>query len=176
MYKKNSLFNQKGFTLMEVIIVIAIIAILATVAVPSVTGYVEEAKESADLQKSAEIMTAVVFAYNLNADIIPEGKLLIVRWDTNASLGSGDGSVVAELRTYGNIHTSSDQAWISTFNVELQKLLGEDFKTNAVSKYGQSADLLLKYDPATGEFEVHSTYKTVWIDEIGLDLGHSFFG
>ena len=37
-------FNKKGFTLVEIIVVLVILAILAAIAVPSVLGYVEEAK------------------------------------------------------------------------------------------------------------------------------------
>ena len=38
-------FNKKGFTLIEIIVVLVILAILAAIAVPSVLGYVEEAKK-----------------------------------------------------------------------------------------------------------------------------------
>ena len=37
--------NKKGFTLVEIIVVLVILAILAAIAVPSVLGYVEEAKK-----------------------------------------------------------------------------------------------------------------------------------
>ena len=37
-------FNKKGFTLVEIIVVLVILAILAAIAVPSVLGYVEEAR------------------------------------------------------------------------------------------------------------------------------------
>ena len=36
--------NKKGFTLVEIIVVLVILAILAAIAVPSVLGYVEQAK------------------------------------------------------------------------------------------------------------------------------------
>jgi len=38
---------KKGFTLIELIVVIAIIAILALILVPQVTGYIDNANESA---------------------------------------------------------------------------------------------------------------------------------
>ena len=37
--------DKKGFTLVEIIVVLVILAILAAIAVPSVLGYVEEAKK-----------------------------------------------------------------------------------------------------------------------------------
>lgn len=38
--------NKKGFTLVEIIVVLVILAILAAVAVPSVMGYVKDARNS----------------------------------------------------------------------------------------------------------------------------------
>jgi type IV pilus assembly protein PilA len=39
--------NKKGFTLVEVIVVLVIIAILLAIAVPSLTGYIDRAKDQA---------------------------------------------------------------------------------------------------------------------------------
>ena len=45
--------NKKGFTLTELIVVIAVIAILAAVLIPTLTGYIEKARISADNQEVA---------------------------------------------------------------------------------------------------------------------------
>ena len=47
--KKN---NKKGFTIVELVIVIAVIAILAAVLIPTFTGVTEKAQKSAALQNA----------------------------------------------------------------------------------------------------------------------------
>ena len=43
--------SKKGFTVVELVIVIAVIAILAAVLIPTFSGIVEKANESAELQE-----------------------------------------------------------------------------------------------------------------------------
>ena len=52
--------NKKGFTIVELVIVIAVIAILAAVLIPTFSGIVEKANESAALQEAKGIMTEYV--------------------------------------------------------------------------------------------------------------------
>lgn len=59
---------QKGFTLIELMIVIAIIAILATIAIPSYTNYTQKAALSEMLRASASYKSDVeICIYNTGA-------------------------------------------------------------------------------------------------------------
>ncbi len=51
--------NKKGFTLIELVVVIAILAILAAIAVPQLLGFQDRAREQADKQTAVQIRNAL---------------------------------------------------------------------------------------------------------------------
>lgn len=51
--------DNKGFSLIELIIVIAIMAVLVVVLAPQFTKYIERGRKSTDVQSVAEIVTAL---------------------------------------------------------------------------------------------------------------------
>ncbi len=55
--------NNKGFSLVELIIVIAIMAILIAVLAPQYIKYVEKSRESADLDNWQSVLSAMQVAY-----------------------------------------------------------------------------------------------------------------
>ena len=52
--------NKKGFTIVELVIVIAVIAILAAVMIPTFSGLVNKAKENQALQEVKNAWTATL--------------------------------------------------------------------------------------------------------------------
>ena len=54
--------NRKGFTLVELIVVIAILAILAGIAIPVYSNYIDKARQASDMQVLDSVRTAATFA------------------------------------------------------------------------------------------------------------------
>ena len=59
MEKKQRTLNNKGFSLIELIVVIAIMAILVVVLAPQLMKYVESSKQSTDIQNLSAVRSAV---------------------------------------------------------------------------------------------------------------------
>ncbi len=83
------MMKQKGFTLIELMIVVAIIGILAAVAIPAYTDYMKRSKVSEGLQLLGGVKTA---AEEYHGD---KGE-----WP---GIGTGDGQI--DLKTRGNYAT-----------------------------------------------------------------------
>lgn len=62
--------NTKGFTLMEMLIVVAIIAILIAIAIPTFTAQLEKAREAADIANIRSAYSEAMVKY-LNGDANP---------------------------------------------------------------------------------------------------------
>lgn len=64
--------NKKGFTIVELVIVIAVIAILAAVLIPTFSNVIENANEVADLQEARNTMQA----YNAHITEVNKGQAM----------------------------------------------------------------------------------------------------
>ena len=100
-----NLNNQKGFSLVELMVVVAIIGILAAIAVPSINKYMAKARQSEAKSNLSSIYSAnkVFFSdyniYDIQFSVIgyrPEGRLRYnIGWNGDAS------KTVAQLNAAG---------------------------------------------------------------------------
>lgn len=89
--KKNLRKNKKGFTLVEIIVVLLIIGILLAITIPSIMGYVGKAQDAAI---EAKARSGYVAAQSIVAREVAKGKTLAPNGDTPTITGA---AVTTEL-------------------------------------------------------------------------------
>ena len=98
--------KKKGFTLIELIIVIAIIAILAAIAIPNFLSIQRKARVKADIASAKTI-------YDATSALIAEGK--IISTDNGVTFTLDSGKVTAEPKDTGNSEAANDlQSYLQT--------------------------------------------------------------
>lgn len=92
--------NNKGFTLIELIVVIAIIAVLAAILAPQYLRYVEKSRVSTDCQTAAEIMNATRTACAEESvyDTLDASDNTVV-WDTGGKIECKNRDLTNEVLT-----------------------------------------------------------------------------
>ena len=106
---------QKGFTLIELMIVIAIIGILAAVALPAYSSYTDRAKASEVLLAAATCRNAVTEVYAYGSGL-PAANAWGCGEDANTTTGSGPTQYVLGVVT--------SAAGVITVNADTVNLLG----------------------------------------------------
>lgn len=103
--------KNKGFTLVELIVVLVILSILAVLLVPALTGYIDKAKEKKVIAETRMVVMAVqtvaseaygqIGAGNDLSDILPD------HW--TSALGV-DGKYIAEIKKLAEVFDSNPKA------------------------------------------------------------------
>lgn len=86
--------NNKGFSLVELIVVVAIMAVLLGVLVPTLVRHVESSKHQKDISAVSEIRNAMEIALanekfaNIEATLVIDGDTITIEPTTSATTGA----------------------------------------------------------------------------------------
>ncbi len=102
--------NEKGFTLVELIVVLVILAILAALLIPALTGYIDKANRE---KVVAETRTVTMAAQTIVSEAYGQGKLK--NEDGNPGVSYDDISKLAEAKSTWtfNVYVSSENGKIA---------------------------------------------------------------
>lgn len=145
--------NNKGFSLVELIIVIAIMAILAGILAPQFIKYIKKSRVSTDIQNAQQIATAISAEY---ADAGEETTVgFVVINDTTGAAGWKTGTANAEA---GNRALKDVLGGVPKVKAESGKYFAYSVETGGTVKVsvvdsdasGHSTDVLYPTQPTTG--------------------------
>lgn len=132
--------NRKGFTLVEVMVVLVILAILAAVLIPSLTGYIDRANEKAAV---AECRSVVVAAQTVISETYAAG--LTIKEEDKADK-------LTEITTLAEL-TATDLAQITVAGGKITEVIYQ----NATTQVTYTNDGGAKYEPGTVDADFTST-------------------
>jgi len=148
--------NNKGFSLVELIVVIAIMAVLIAVLAPTFTKYVERGRKSTDVQNVAAIITAVqTYAADPmveTADMLSTGTITLTTTDTAVAGGTGGNCT-------GNLNLALVDAGIDEIGLSSARwgattiVLDFTINTDGSIDVGTSTSLAANHDILEGEYE-----------------------
>ncbi len=93
--------NNKGFSLVELIIVIAIMAILVGVMAPQLIKYIEKTNQASDVQLCDSVKTAVTTGY-MDPSVAKKGETIAANTYTIEGTCSACGTASAEMKAAVN--------------------------------------------------------------------------
>ena len=143
--------NNKGFTLVELVIVVAILAILVGILAPQYTKYVEKSRKAADASNLENLVTVFKTAASDSTDKIAAGDYTITIDATKTEITVSP-DAAAKTTLEGVFEEYAGNAWADT-SLKSKKWTGNDGNTvtsiSADINVGDDGAVTVEYDPTT---------------------------
>ena len=134
--------KAKGFTLVEILIVVVILGILAAIVIPQFSSASESAKKSSLISQLQTIRSQLeLYQIQHNGDypdLVNEG------WDQFTLLTDQDGTTYAD-------QAAVDTAGVTAYGPYMQKAPTNPFEDSSTAAAAAAADVGWEYDVNTGE-------------------------
>ena len=121
-FLKDKKKDNKGFTLVELVIVVAILAILVGILAPQYTKYVEKSRKAADASNLENLVTAFKTAASDGNDQVPAGHYTIT-----INKAAADNSTATTLTS-----TDATAAQVSAVEGVIESYAGTDWKNTTL--------------------------------------------
>ena len=149
--------DNKGFTLVELVIVVAILAILVGILAPQYTKYVEKSRKAADVSNLENIVKAFQVA-NADTDYSIQAGSYVVEMttdNTTIKLTAGSNSVAADdgkawtdaIKEYTGY--TVDETNYTLGDLKLKSAKWKDNKIGATIVVGDDSSVEITYNPTS---------------------------
>ena len=145
--------DNKGFTLVELVIVVAILAILVGILAPQYTKYVEKSRKAADASNLENLVTAFKTAASDGDDNVDAGNYIITISPNNTTLKNGSKPLEAGNKIYDLLTSYAGENWANTKLKSKKWVKSDTAKTAKQSlvaeiKVENNGSVTVKYSPA----------------------------
>ena len=155
--ENNRIMHRKGFTMVELIVVLVILAILLAVAIPAVLGYIDNAKEKKYIVQAEAALTSTQAAlteiYNDGNNRLTPSRRAKAEEEAGFEEGKTSFTVWTESQLVdGQTDANSDH--MASYTVAFAKFVAEDmtvvvYKDNQWTVYANEAEAKEKPDEST---------------------------
>lgn len=162
MLKRNKKNNNKGFTLVELVIVIAILAILVGLLAPQYTKYVEKSRKAADASNMDEIVKVIKIYAADPANELSAGTYTVKIGNTKSTQDNPATTVTGDPTTdeakLKAALTESIPSWEDTTVKSKKWKDGETSPIYAIVKVGEDGGTSVQYS-LTDPYKANNTFE-----------------
>lgn len=152
--------DNKGFTLVELVVVIAILAILVGLLAPQYTRYVEKSRKSADVSNMDELVRAVqVYAVDNGVAKTTAAEASLTITLTADGVKGATNTTIDATSTLGKAFTASVPNWDKIVRKSSQSGTGNQDPTVVLS-ISKEGDVKIE-SKSPGDFEEYYGKKTI---------------